>query len=81
MASQHLRVKIRVPSPSQGDFWSVLADAIYLGASCGLILLSKPYHYPALVFVTLVLALMWGTDFAFRSRRSRRDLAEAFSCT
>jgi hypothetical protein len=44
---------------------SVLADAIYLGASCGLILLSKPYIYPALVFFTLMLALMWGTDFAF----------------
>jgi hypothetical protein len=44
---------------------SVLPDAIYFGASCGLVLLSKPYHYPALMFFTLMLLLMWGVDFAF----------------
>ena len=39
---------------------SVLPDAIYFGASCGLVLLSKPYHYSALMFFTLMLLLMWG---------------------
>jgi len=44
---------------------SVLPDAIYFGVSSGLVLLSKPYHYPALMFFTLMLLLMWGVDFAF----------------
>ena len=44
---------------------SVLPDAIYFGASCGLVLLSKPYHYSALMFFTLMLLLMWRADFAF----------------
>jgi hypothetical protein len=44
---------------------SVLPDAIYFGASSGLVLLSRPYHYSALMFFTLMLLLMWGGDFAF----------------
>ena len=43
----------------------VLSDSIYFAASCGLVLLSKPYHYPALVFFMLMLLLVWGADFAF----------------
>ena len=36
---------------------SVPLDAVYFGATCGLILLSKAYHYPALVFFVLMLFL------------------------
>jgi hypothetical protein len=44
----------------------VVADSIYLGAACGLILLAKPYHYPALLFFLLMLVLMRWITPAFR---------------
>ena len=44
----------------------VTADSIYLGAACGLILLAKPYHYPALVFFLLMLILMRWIKPTFR---------------
>jgi predicted membrane protein DUF2142 len=32
-------------------------NAVYFGAACGLVLLAKPYHWPALVFFALMLLL------------------------
>ena len=40
-------------------------NAIYFGICCGLILLSKPYHWPALVFFGLMLLLVRSTKPSF----------------
>jgi len=40
-------------------------ESILFGVSCGLVLLAKPYHYPALVFFALMLLLVRWTNPTF----------------
>ena len=44
------------------------SSAVYFGSCCGMILLSKPYQYPALLFFILMLLLLWRSDFTFPLR-------------
>ena len=43
-------------------------NAIYFGACCGLVLLAKPYHFPAIVFYALMLLALWWSDASFPLR-------------